>query len=79
MRRPAFLVCAAFALLAAIVLGILAFPAWGAHLLTETPAVRVYLPHVAGPQPTPTPTQTPTQPTPPSITWDPAWITAAPP
>jgi hypothetical protein len=66
MRRPAFLVCAVFTLLAVIVLEVLAFPARGASILTETPAVRVYLPYVAGPQPTPTPTRTPT-----SITWDP--------
>ena len=65
---PAFLVCVVFALLAVTVLGVLAFPARGASILTETPAAQVYLPYVTGPQPTqtPTPTSTPT-----SITWDP--------
>ena len=74
MRRPAFTVCVVCALLAVIVLGVLAFPARGAPSLTETPAARVYLPYVAGPQPTPTPTptQTPTSTlTPTPITWDP--------
>ena len=72
MRRPSFLVCAVFVLLAVIVLGVLAFPARGVLSLTETPTVQVYLPYVAGPQPTPTQTQTPSStPTPTSITWDP--------
>ena len=59
MRRPSFLVCAVFVLLAVIVLGVLVFPARGVLSLTETPTVQVYLPYVAGPQPTPTQTQTP--------------------
>ena len=58
MRRPSFLVCALFALLAVIVLGTLDFPARGAAILTGTPAVQVYLPFVSKAQPTP-------------ITWDP--------
>ena len=63
MRRPACLACAILALLAVIVLGAAAFPSRGATalMLAETPAITVYLPLVAGPQPTPTPTQTPTQ------------------
>ena len=69
MRRPSFLVCAVFVLLAVIVLGVLVFPARGVLSLTETPAVQVYLPYVAGPaQPMHQPSSTPT-PTP--ITWDP--------